>query len=162
MLKKLLFAFATIMLISTPAFAEPSRAPAKEVKPPNVVTNEAEGWIEFSDEFSEATVQALIYEMEDALEEGDKEIVILLNSGGGSIFAGFKLINFITRHQNRGIKFRGIVGRFCASMCFMTLQHLDVRQAYEYGMLLDHPSSGSPDKAALIEISNLLIKKVVF
>ena len=155
---------ATIMLMSTSAFAEPGRKPAvvpkEEVKAPNVRTNKLTGWIEFSDEFNELTIEALIYEMEDALDEGDKEIVLKLNSGGGSIFAGFKLLNFIARHQSKGIKFRGIVGRFCASMCFVTLQHLDKREAYPYAMLLDHPSSGSSDKANLAQISELLALRV--
>ena len=160
-----LFIALIFTVLSFGAMAEPSRKPGKEVKAPNVHTNKLRGWIEFTDEFNEATIEALIYEMEDALGEGDKEIVIKLESGGGSIFAGFKLINFITRHQSKGIKFRGIVGRFCASMCFMTLQHLDKREAYPYAIILDHPSSGGSDKANLVQISELLqeiiIKKMV-
>ena len=145
---------ATFGLTMTSAHAEPSRTPAVE-------KNEINNVIEFNDEFSEGTVDVLLEEIQDSIDLDEKEIRIKFNSPGGSIFAGFKLLNKITAWQAKGFKFIGIVDRVCMSMCFMTLQHLDVRLAYKYAMLLDHPASGGSSQSALAEISEILSEKVV-
>lgn len=126
-----------------------------ESKKPNVEKNEITNVIEFNEEFNEDSIEVLLSEIEDSVDEGDKLVSIKLNSPGGSIFAGIKLINKLAKYQSKGIKFRGIVGRYCMSMCFVTLQVLDERLIYKYGMLLDHPASGGNNQGALIEISEL-------
>ena len=45
-------------------------------------------------------------------------------------------------------------------MCFVTLQFLDKRFAYPFAILLDHPASGGANKAALVQIEELL-KEVI-
>ena len=126
-----------------------------------VETNYEKGLIEFEGAFDEISVHNTIEEMEEAIELGSKLIVIKWNSPGGSILAGFKLINAIRKHQAKGIKFRGVVDRICASMCFMTLQHMDERVSYEYGLLLDHEPRGGNSGAQLLEIAELLKALVV-
>ena len=142
---------ATLGLTMTSAHAEPTVVDKDEIH--NV--------IEFDGAFNEASVDALIEEIQDSVDLDEKEIRIKFNSPGGSIFAGFKLLNKISVWQGKGFKFIGIVDRGCMSMCFMTLQHLDVRLAYKYAMLLDHPASGGINKRDLREISEILNEKVL-
>ena len=140
---------ATFGLTITSAHAEPTKK------------GEIHEVIEFDSAFGEETVDFLIGEIEDLVDLDEKVIRIKFNSPGGSIFAGFKLLNRIHKWQAQGVKFIGIVDRACMSMCFMTLQNMDVRLAYKYAMLLDHPASGSKNKRDLSEISEVL-KEVVY
>ena len=141
-------------LIAVTIFAFNGEAGA--IKNPSVETNELTNVIEFNDEFSEGSIASLLSEIEDSVDLDEKVIRIKFNSPGGNIIAGFKLINELTRLQAKGFKFIGIVDRICMSMCFMTLQHLDERLMYKYGLLLDHPASGGDNSAHLDEISELL------
>lgn len=128
---------------------------------PAVDKDEINNVITFDEDFTYNNVEMLISEIEDSVDIGDKVIRIKFNSPGGSIFAGFKLLNKIDEYQRKGIKFIGIVDQYCMSMCFITLQHLDERLIYKYGMLLDHPASGGVNKAALIEITEMMNEKVM-
>ena len=116
--------------------------------------------IPFSHEFNGWTIDALIKEIEKSVKAGDKKIIIKFDSGGGSIFAGFRLIHKIIELQGKGIQFIGVVDRLCASMCFMTYQYMDVRLAYPLAILMDHPASGGPDHI-LKEISEELRSQVL-
>ena len=98
--------------------------------------------IEFDGAFSFLEVDFIIEEIQESVDEGDKNIIIGLNSPGGSVLAGFRLIHRLQFWQRQGIKFTGVVRELCASMCFVTLQYLDERNAYPLSMLLDHSSSG--------------------
>ena len=57
--------------------------------------------------------------------------------------------------QAKGIKFVGVVDRMCGSMCFQTLQFMDLRLAYPLAVIMDHPPSGGED-VVLHEIVELL------
>ena len=146
------------MLITITLFAFNTNAEARQ---PAVEKNEIHNVIEFDDEFNEDSITVLLSEIEDSVDLDEKVIRVKFNSHGGSILAGFRLINEITRLQTRGFKFVGIVDRVCMSMCFMTLQHMDERLIYKYGLLLDHPASGGNNKAHLDEISELVSQKVI-
>ena len=141
-----------MVLVAAASFGFNANAEARK---PQVERNEITSIIEFNEEFNEDSITVLLSEIEDSVDEGDKVISIKLNSPGGSIFAGIKLINKLAKYQRQGIKFRGIVDRYCMSMCFVTLQLLDERLIYKYGMLLDHAASGGSNQASLIEISEL-------
>ena len=102
--------------------------------------------IPFRTDFTWNSVEKLIKEINKVakLKKKGEYINILLDSGGGSVFAGSNLIHNIIRHQVKGIKFRGIVENVCFSMCFVTLQALNERVSYPFGMIMDHrPSGGS-------------------
>ena len=116
--------------------------------------------IPFDFAFNEYSIDFLLEEIEDAVNEGDKTIIIKWNSGGGSIFAGFRLIHKIIELQQKDIKFIGVVDRMCGSMCFQTLQFMDIRLAYPLAMIMDHPASGG-DEVVLREISELLEANVI-
>jgi len=72
----------------------------------------------------------------------EEVLTIELDSPGGSVFAGFKLMNYIRALQKSGRKIDGIVTGICASMCFAILQTLDTRKAYPHAMLMQHLPSG--------------------
>ena len=120
-----------------------------------VVTPNFKNVIEFEEDFNELSIDYLIEEIQESIDEGDKVINIGLNSPGGSIFAGNRLIHKLFFWQSQGIKFNGIVREWCASMCFMTLQLLDGRYVYPFAMLMDHPAQGG-GLPSLFEISELL------
>ena len=111
--------------------------------------------IPFDFAFNEYSIDFLIEEIDDAVKEGDTTIIIKWNSGGGSIFSGFKLIHKMLELQAKGIKFVGVVDRMCGSMCFQTLQFMDLRLAYPLAVIMDHPPSGGDD-VVLHEIVELL------
>ena len=111
--------------------------------------------IPFDFSFNEYSIDFLIEEINDAVKEGDTTIIIKWNSGGGSIFSGFKLIHKMLELQAKGIKFVGVVDRMCGSMCFQTLQFMDLRLAYPLAVIMDHPPSGGED-VVLHEIVELL------
>ena len=157
---------ALLSLSSITAFADNHTKDAKKItqeekvaKAKREIVKGANNVIPFSFEFTGYTVDALIEEINAAVKDGDHTIVIKFDSGGGSIFAGYKLIHRIIQLQSQGIKFVGVVDRLCASMCFMTYQFMDHRLAYPLAIIMDHPASGGPDHI-LKEISEILVANV--
>lgn len=78
---------------------------------------------------------------EDAREGQRREIEIQLNTNGGSIFAGFALIDFIRDLSNRGHRITICVWGVAASMGAVILQAADVRAMGENAFLLIHEGS---------------------
>ena len=98
----------------------------------------------FKGAFNDYTVNAMIKELNEANAKTNirKSFVIRFSSGGGSVFAGHKLIETIMAMQKQGRRFIGIVEDFCASMCFTTLQYMDKRYAKPLATLMQHNVSG--------------------
>jgi ATP-dependent protease ClpP protease subunit len=97
-----------------------------------------------------------------------KEIDIVVNSPGGSVYAGFLFINAMEVVRNRGITIRCFVPSLAASMAFQFLVHCDKRYALPYALLLWHPVRVSgllqltPDKAlALAKDLRMIEQEVV-
>ena len=158
---KLLIA-ALLSISSMTAFADGHTKEAQEITKEELkkhakknIVKGLNNVIPFDSSFNEYAVDFLIEEINDAVNEGDTTIIIKWNSGGGSIFAGFRLIHKMLELQAKGIKFVGVVDRMCGSMCFQTLQFMDVRLSYPLAMIMDHPPSGGED-AVLKEIVELL------
>ena len=110
------------------------------------VVKDTQHSIPFRDEFTWQNIEDLIELIDEEVKthKPGHTINLLLDSGGGSVFAGINLIHKIMALQEKGYKFRGVVENLCASMCFVTLQTLDERTAYPYAMIMDHrPSGGS-------------------
>ena len=158
---------ATLLSLSSlTAFADNHTKDAKEITKKELIAAAEKGIkkvnnvINFDFGFNEYSVDFLIEEIEAAVKDGDTTIVIKWNSGGGSIFAGFKLIHRMLDLQHKGIKFVGVVDRMCASMCFQTLQFMNERLAYPLAIVMDHPPSGG-DEVSLKEIVELLQTNVI-
>ena len=117
---------------------------------------------ELEGEFTLDLVNDVIANMNKELEGKPKGFVLdlYLNSGGGSVFAGNKLIHEIMRKQSEGYKVRGIVTGACMSMCFITLQYLDVRTAYPLAWIMDHDASGTERRDHIEAVSGIHKKKV--
>lgn len=64
---------------------------------------------------------------------------ILINSPGGSVFAGFIFINAMEVVRARGTKIRCLVTSMAASMAFQILAHCTDRYALPKALLLWHP-----------------------
>lgn len=78
----------------------------------------------------------------DELSSASKEpINIVINSPGGSVFAGIQMVEAIHIAQNRGVKVRCAVSTMAASMAFIILSECDERYAFSNSLLLFHPAS---------------------
>jgi ATP-dependent protease ClpP protease subunit len=64
---------------------------------------------------------------------------VVINSPGGSVFAGWQFINAMKAVQSRGVKIRCTVTTMAASMAFQIFAACDERYAYKYSTLLWHP-----------------------
>ncbi len=73
------------------------------------------------------------------LKEGTAPIYMYINSPGGSVFAGYYLINQMEKAQGLGVKFICVVDNMAASMAFQLLAHCDSRYAMKSSILLWHP-----------------------
>ena len=158
---KLLIA-ALLSISSMTAFADGHTKEAQEITKEELkkqakknIVKGLNNVIPFDSSFNEYSIDFLIEEINDAVNEGDTTIIIKWNSGGGSIFSGFRLIHKMIELQAKGIKFVGVVDRMCGSMCFQTLQFMDVKLAYPLAVIMDHPASGGDD-VVLQELSELL------
>ena len=153
---------ALLSLSSLTAFADGHTKEAQEITKEELkkqaekkIVKGLNNVIPFDFAFNEYSIDFLLEEINDAVNEGDTTIIIKWNSGGGSIFSGFKLIHRMLELQAKGVRFVGVVDRMCGSMCFQTLQFMDVRLSYPLAMIMDHPPSGGDD-IVLQEIVELL------
>jgi len=103
----------------------------------------------FSGEVNDKSVDLLINQLmlDDSITPINEPLEILMNSGGGSVLAGFRLINKIRSLQVSGRKIHITVSVLCASMCFTILQSADKRFAYPLGVLMQHGVSGGNQRA---------------
>jgi ATP-dependent protease ClpP protease subunit len=97
--------------------------------------------VPFNDSFNSRSVTRAIEKLKhlDGIKYlADKPIYLVLNSGGGSITAGLRLINFVkgmTRKVNT-------ISHFSASMAFETVEQLGDRLAFESSILMSHKARG--------------------
>jgi ATP-dependent protease ClpP protease subunit len=75
--------------------------------------------------------------------KGHKTINLIINSPGGSVYAGLQFINAMIAAQSKDVKFKCYVGGMAASMAFQFLAHCDERYATPYALLLWHPARTS-------------------
>ena len=68
----------------------------------------------------------------------DATIYIVLDSGGGSIFAGLDFIEFARALPNKIVT----ITKFAGSMAFQIAQHLDDRYILDTGVLMSHRARG--------------------
>lgn len=77
--------------------------------------------------------------MHDLHKAGKTTINIIIDSPGGSVYAGWYLINHMRDLQARGVEMRCYVTGMAASMAYQILSVCDKRYALEYSLLLWHP-----------------------
>lgn len=78
--------------------------------------------------------------MKSTVKEGeDKVIDIVINSPGGSVYAGWQFISAMKAMQARGYTLRCTVTTMAASMAYQILSECDERYAFEFSTLLWHP-----------------------
>jgi len=87
----------------------------------------------------------------------EKPIVLALNSPGGSVYAGYFLMNQMISLQAEGRKFTAIVTGMCASMCFNILQVADIRGSLPFATIMQHLPFGG-DKQHLEAIERVMDK----
>ncbi len=72
-------------------------------------------------------------------KDAPKIIDIVINSPGGSVFAGWQFITAMQIVRARGFKIRCMVTSMAASMAFQIFSQCDERFAYKFSLLLWHP-----------------------
>ena len=85
-------------------------------------------------------------------------IVIVLDSPGGSVHAGWHFINAMRAAQAKGVTLECHVSGMAASMAFQILAECDRRYAMEYSFLLWHPVRASVRGALLPKQAIVLAK----
>ncbi len=84
----------------------------------------------------------------DLTDKNDEEpIDLVINSPGGSIYAGMQILSAMTVAQARGVTIRCFVPVMAASMAFAILAQCDERYALPFTMLLWHPGKQQSAKA---------------
>lgn len=74
-------------------------------------------------------------------------IELRMYSGGGSVFAGFGVMNLMKEYQERdNVFFFTVADKFCYSMCFAILQQGNYRMATEYTIIGTHRASGGDQR----------------
>lgn len=73
------------------------------------------------------------------LADKQDTINILIDSPGGSVYAGWEFIRTMRHAQARGVTFNCYVSGMAASMAFQILSFCDGKYALSYSMLLWHP-----------------------
>ncbi len=86
-----------------------------------------------------STVLPASQKINSLLREGNAPIYMYINSPGGSVLAGYYLINQMEKAQGLGVKFICVVDNMAASMAFQLLAHCDSRYAMKSSILLWHP-----------------------
>lgn len=84
-------------------------------------------------------LEVVSYALDKLAKEKDKPIDLVITSPGGSILAGYLIIDKMDHLRAQGIKFRCFVHTIAASMAFQTLLHCDEKYATPHAILLWHP-----------------------
>lgn len=81
-------------------------------------------------------------EFEDSLGflKKNKEVIIDLSSGGGSVEEGYKIITFVNKIKTLGFKVKTRIqnGRMCGSMCVPVFLSADIREAAPTSAFMFH------------------------
>lgn len=94
-----------------------------------------------------------IYDMDKAngVKDEDKKITILLNTYGGSIWAGNIIVGMINFLQSEGYEITAIVQGFAFSMGFDILVSCDKRYGYSFSEYMLHQSQCGSPYGALVQ-----------
>lgn len=93
--------------------------------------------VSVSGEINERLVNDVVLSLKIAALHKPRVIRININSGGGSVLEGHKIITKIQELQGKGIKFT-CHATMAASMAFTILQYCDNRLADENSILMQH------------------------
>lgn len=77
--------------------------------------------------------------------QGAKEVWIFINSPGGSVVAGGRIIAQIENLKRKGVTVNTVCTGLCASMAAHIHQYGDKRYMTEYSILMFHPASGGAE-----------------
>jgi ATP-dependent Clp protease protease subunit len=88
---------------------------------------------------SDSTVDDVIRKLETARKDGEETVYLLLDSPGGSVVAGAKLIAYI---ESSNLKINTVCVGVCASMAAQIHQVGKKRLMHDKSILMFHPASG--------------------
>jgi ATP-dependent protease ClpP protease subunit len=78
-------------------------------------------------------------ELEQLVTKSTKPVYIVLNSPGGSVYAGLQFVNAMLLAQTRGVKLVCVAPVMAMSMAFYFYAICDERYAFDGSLLLWHP-----------------------
>jgi ATP-dependent protease ClpP protease subunit len=111
-------------------------------------------------EFAAPLANNVLTFLSDAHNTKKTEVVFVLNSPGGEIFEGGRVINFL---DNSKVKTTAVVSGLCASMCAITLQHFNERYMTKGSVVMYHKARGGVEgdiptmKSRMDAITNFLL-----
>lgn len=83
---------------------------------------------------------SLAHRIERLSARSKEPIHVVINSPGGSVLAGYQIIQAMDIARNRNVEVVCAVGTMAASMAFQLLPHCDQRYALKKSLLLFHPA----------------------
>lgn len=125
---RILFMFITFLLMSVPAMAGP------------VIDMAGDRTVAIYGQVDGSIIETAA-KLDSMSRESRDPINIVINSPGGSVFAGLQLVEAIHIAQSRGIQVRCAVTTLAASMAFIILGECNERYAFANSLLLFHPAS---------------------
>lgn len=93
----------------------------------------------FNTEVTEESVDITIQELESMSKSTTGDLYLFINSPGGSVFAGNRLINYV---ENSSTKIHTVCVSLCASMAAHLHQSGATRLMVDNSMLMFHPAAG--------------------
>lgn len=84
-------------------------------------------------------MDVVFYALDKLAEDKSEPVDIVISSPGGSLLAGYLIIDRMDYLRAQGLKFRCFVHTIAASMAFQTLLHCDEKYATPHALLLWHP-----------------------
>lgn len=99
------------------------------------VTLMTDNTVVIDEEINEESVSKAIRQI---IEVNDEEVNIFINSPGGSVFAGMRLVDFLATATS---KTTNCIVQFAASMAFVITQACDNRYVVGSGVLMQHQAS---------------------
>ena len=105
---------------------------------PKTIKVKTDRFISFDGVISPRTVNPALKRLKK-LANSTQDIVLYLNSPGGSVFSGLRFIHEMEKMKALGTKFICVVDDMAASMAFQFLIHCDTKYAFKYSAMLWHP-----------------------
>lgn len=86
----------------------------------------------------------------------NKQITIIIDSYGGSVWSGNAIIGMMNYLKSKGYTITGIVQSMCFSMAFDILCNCDKRYGYSHSEYMIHQSQGGNPYGALVKAERMV------
>lgn len=135
------------------------QAPASSFTAQALETQASQPWIVFNSDVNSESAETLIKQIQLA-DQGDKPILIEINTPGGSVFDGFEISRAIEATKHPVVC---VVDGMAASMGLYILQSCHIRMMTHRSLLMGHePSGGARGQQDDLKKMGMVLEKLNF